>query len=112
MWRRPRHETTGEAAKEIDAGEALPLVVGLEQLRSLVGLDPPAVKRLAELEEAEVADQPTLVAAESLQRDDAYRPRSEPALALEAARRVAGRACTRLDRIARATTGAGTGRKP
>ena len=61
-----------------------PLVVGLEQLSRLPALDPAAPHGGQELHEAEVGNEPPVVAAEALEEDDADRPRSETALAREA----------------------------
>ena len=76
-----RDQTPGEPAQQVDARETLPLLVGLEQRRRLVRLDPAAPQRLAELEQAEVADEAALVAAEPLERDHADGPRADAALA-------------------------------
>src|ERR1044071_9561904 len=64
-----RDQAASESAQQVDAGEALPLAVRGEKLRGLVGLAPPSGHRLAELEQTQVADQPSLVAAKALQRD-------------------------------------------
>ena len=57
----------------------------------LVDLDPAAPERRAELDEAEVADEPVAEAPEPFERDHAERPRAEPALAQQ----------PRLDRLDR-----------
>ena len=77
--------------EEVDAREAGPLAVWLEQDVGLLGLDPPAPERGGELDEAEIARQAALVPAEPFERDDADRPRAEAALALEAPRDDVGR---------------------
>src|SRR5207244_10218191 len=80
-----RHETAAEAHEEVDAREAGPLLVRLEELGGLRALDPAAAaKRDDELDQAEIADEPALVAAEPFQADHADRPRPEAALAQEA----------------------------
>src|SRR5580765_7691888 len=75
-----RDETARETAKQVVARKSLPLLVRLEQRRSLLDVDPPAVDRLAELQQTEVADEAEPVAAESLESDHANRPRAEPSL--------------------------------
>src|SRR5438034_1611665 len=72
------------ARQEVDAREPRPLLVGREQLVRLLGLDPAAPERRGELDEAEVAREPVLVASETLEADDADRPRAETAFALQA----------------------------
>ena len=96
---RQRDQPAAEAGDQVDAREAGPFAVRLEQLGRLPRLDRPAASAISELHEAEVADEPVLLAAEPLEADDADRPRPEPALALEPggdgvgrARRAAARA--------------------
>ena len=79
----PAHETALEALEQEDAREPLPLPVRREQLRGLARLRPAAPERGQELDEREVVDEPGVVAAEALQRDDADRPRADTALAAE-----------------------------
>ena len=69
--RRQRHQAAAEAGEEVDAREAGPLAVRLEQLGRLPALDRPAAQRPEKLDEAEVADETVLVAAEALEADDA-----------------------------------------
>src|SRR5207248_1741461 len=69
--------------QHVHAGQAGPLSVRREQLLGLPALDATAAHRRQEFDEAEVADQPEVVAAETLERDDAYRPWPEAALAAE-----------------------------
>src|SRR5439155_11160837 len=82
---RQDYEPGAVARQQVDAREARPLLVGSEQLVRLLGLDPPAPERRRELDQAEVACEPVLVAAEALEADDADRPRAETALALQPA---------------------------
>src|SRR5205085_5862499 len=80
-----RHQPAAEAHQEVDAREPRPLLVRLDERRGLGGLDPAAAaERSDELDEAEVADEPALVAAKPFQADDTDRPRPEAALAQEA----------------------------
>src|SRR5436190_544972 len=83
---RYRHETEAESLQQVDAREAGPLAIRLEQLGGLPRLDPAAPQRRAELDEPEVAHQPALEAAEALETDDPDGPRPESALALEPGR--------------------------
>ena len=71
------------AGEEVDARESRPLAVRLEQLGRLPPLDPAAAHRAQQLHEAEVALEAAVEAAESLEADDAERPRAETALAEE-----------------------------
>ena len=87
----PGTSPAAPAAHQVDAREPGPLLVRREQLGGLVELDPAAPERGAELDEAEIADEPVAVAAEAFERDHAERPRPEPALAQE----------PRLDRLDR-----------
>src|SRR5436190_5677551 len=80
---RNRDQVAPEPLQEIDAGEAGPLAVRLDQLGRLPRLDPPAAHRREQLHEPEVADEPALVPAEALEADDADRPRADPRLARE-----------------------------
>src|SRR2546423_8851747 len=82
---RKRQQPTGEAGEEVHARESRPLLVRLEELGRLGRLDPPPLESRDELDQAEVADEPALGPAESLQADDADRPWSDPALAQEPA---------------------------
>ena len=83
---RHRNQATAEALEEIDAREAGPLAVRLEQLGRLPGLHGvPSAKRPHEFDEPEVADEAVLEAAETLEADDTRRPRAEAALALDPA---------------------------
>ncbi len=79
------YEASAVGGHEVDAGEPLPLLVGRQQLGRLVSLDPAAPERRAQLDERQVADQASLRPPESLEADDADRPRPEPALPLEPA---------------------------
>src|SRR6185437_8077402 len=88
---RQRDQAAAEAGEEIDAREAGPLAVRLEQLRRLPALHGAAAQRAQELDEPEVADEPVLEAAEPLEADDARRPRAEAALALDPADDHVGR---------------------
>src|SRR4051812_43643155 len=72
--------------QEIHACEAGPLPVRREQHVGLLGLDAASPQRGRELDEAEVARQAALVAAEPLEADHADRPRPEAALAEQPAR--------------------------
>src|SRR4029077_4526029 len=82
--RRARDQSPCEAHEEVDAREPRPLAVRLEQLRGLPCLDVrPAAQRAQELDEAEVADEAMLEAAQSFEADDGGRPRPEAALALD-----------------------------
>src|SRR5439155_24343344 len=83
---RQDYEAGAVARQQVDAREARPLLVGSEQLVRLLRLDPPAPKRCRALDQAEVACEPVLVAAEALEADDPHRPRAETALALQPAR--------------------------
>src|SRR5436189_3884705 len=80
---RDRHETEPVGREQVDAREARPFAVGLEELRRFPRLDPAAAHGGAELDEAEVAGDPALEAAEPFEADHAYRPGAEPALPLE-----------------------------
>src|SRR4051794_9827638 len=71
------------AGEHVHAREALPLPVGLEQLRGLPELDLAPAQLAQELDEAEIADEPVVVPAESLEADDADRPGPEAALPVE-----------------------------
>src|SRR6266508_3966503 len=87
LGRRPqRDEAPAVAGHQVDARQALPLAVGLEQLGRLPAFDPAAAHGREELDQAEVAHEPAFVAAESLQTDDARRPGAGAALLLEPAR--------------------------
>ena len=83
---RQRDQAATEAGEEIDAGEAGPLAVRLEQLGRLPRLHclPPA-ERSHELDQPEISDKPVLEAAEPLEADDASRPRTQAALARDPA---------------------------
>src|SRR5580765_3156339 len=78
---RQRHEAFGERVQQVDAREPGPLAVRLEQLDGLPALDPAAAQRGEELDEAEVGDEPAVVATEALEEDDPDRPWPETALA-------------------------------
>src|SRR5580765_4631401 len=80
---RQAHEALGERVQQIDAREPGPLAVRLEQLGGLPALDPAAAERGEQLHEAEVGDEPAVVAAEALEEDDPDRPGPEPAFAEE-----------------------------
>src|SRR5262249_34830596 len=81
---RERDHAPAEAGEEVDAREAGPLAVGLEQLRGLPRLhDLSSGERAHELDQAEVAHETVLHATEPLETDDAGRPRAQPALALD-----------------------------
>ena len=67
----------------VRAREPGPFAVRLQQLCGLVQLDPAAAKGGAELDEAEVADEPVAAAPEPFERDHSERPRPEAALAQE-----------------------------
>src|SRR5262249_62355927 len=64
------YETALESRQEIHAGEAGPVAVPGEQLVGLVRLDPAAPERRRELDQAEIARQPDVVAAEPLDAHD------------------------------------------
>ncbi len=85
------YETSSEAGEEVDAREARPLAVRLEQRVGFFCLDAPAPESGRQLDEAEIPRQATFVAAESLERDDADRPRPEAALTLQSPRDDVGR---------------------
>src|SRR5207248_4714315 len=68
----------------------------------LLGFDVPAPERGGQLHEAEVAGEAVLVAAKSLQADDADRPRAEPSLALQPACRCLSRQALQLLELERA----------
>ena len=72
------------AEHENSPAEALPLPVRRQQLRRLVGLDPPSAQGGHELDQPEVADEPLVIAPEPLERDHADRPGADAALAAEA----------------------------
>src|SRR5436190_10988183 len=104
-----RDQVAPEPLEEIDAREAGPLAVRLEQLGRLPGLDPPAAHRRDQLHEPEVAHEPALVTAEALEADDADRPRAEPRLAHEPRGGCVGRHSAQtleLQRAAEADEGA------
>ena len=66
---RSGHEAALEPLQQEDAREPLPLAVRLEQLGGLARLGPASAQRGEELDEAEVVDEPGVVAAEPLERD-------------------------------------------
>ncbi len=70
--------------QQVDAGEARPVTVRLEQLIGLRRFDGATAKCRAELHQAEVACQAALAPAEPFEADHAYRPRAESTLAPEA----------------------------
>src|SRR5919202_5015892 len=74
------HEPVLVAHRQVDAGQAGPLAVRLEQLRRLVRLDPTAAQVRHQLDQRQVADEPALVTPEPLQADDPGRPGPEPSL--------------------------------
>src|SRR5437588_6779744 len=88
---RERHEPAAETGQQVDAREAGPLAVRLEQLRRLPALDRAAAQRREQLDESEIANQPVLVTAEPLEADDARRPGPEAALALDSRHDGGGR---------------------
>src|SRR3954470_24887884 len=77
------YESGGGPRQEVHAREPRPLLVRLEQDIRLLRLDVPPPQGSGELDEAEIPRQAALVAAESLEADDARRPRAEPTLALD-----------------------------
>src|SRR4051812_39899920 len=81
---RERNEAAPVPGQQVDAREPGPLAVGLEQLGRLPRLDPAAAQLGEQLHEPEVALETPLAPAETLQADDADRPRPEAPLALEA----------------------------
>ncbi len=81
------YESGVVSRQHVHTREPGPLAVGLEEGVRLLGLDAASPERRGELHEPEVAREPSLVAAEPLEADDARRPRAEPALALEPLRR-------------------------
>ena len=90
--RRARDETLLEADHQVETREPAPLAVRGEQLRRLLRLDAGApTERRDELDEPEVADEPVVVATETLERDHARRPRPEPPLAADPAHERVGR---------------------
>ena len=79
---RARHEPAAPAGHQIRAREPGPLAVRLEQFRRLVELDPAAAEGRAQLDEAEIADEPVPPAAEPLRaRSTPSDQRPEAALA-------------------------------
>src|SRR5437588_688185 len=80
---RERHEPAAETGQQVDAREAGPLAVRLEQLRRLPALDRAAAQRREQLDESEIANQPVLVTAEPLEADDARRPGPEERIVRE-----------------------------
>src|SRR6266550_260254 len=99
---RQDYEPGAVARQQVDTREARPLPVGREQRVGLLGLDPPAPERGGELDEAEVAREPVLVAAKALEADDPDRPGAEPAFALEPLCGRAGREPLELLELERA----------
>src|SRR6476620_9930953 len=96
-----RDQPARESTQQVDARQALPLFVRLEQSRRLVGFHPAPVKRLAELQQTQIADEPALVAAEPLQCDHSHRPRAEPPLPQETIGRCTDRRVTQALEIQR-----------
>src|SRR5438132_1763892 len=76
-----RDQPAAEPGQQVDARQAGPLAVRRQQLCRLLRFDPTAAQGGAELDQTEIADGASLVAAESLERDDADRPRAESAFA-------------------------------
>ena len=91
------YESGVVSRQQVHAREPGPLAVGLEEGVRLLRLDAPPPERGGQLDEAEIAREPALVAAEPLEADDADRPGPEPALALEPPRDGVGR--ERLQRL-------------
>ena len=82
------HEAACPARQQVHRCQPRPLAVRREQLLRLPTLHAPAAERAEQLHEPEVADEAVIPAAEPLQRDDAERPRAEPALAEQPRRDV------------------------
>ena len=81
---RQDYESLVVSRQQIDAREAGPLAVGLEQrVRFPRPLDAPPPESRGGLHSPRSPGEAALVPAEPFQRDDADRPRAEPALALE-----------------------------
>src|SRR5262245_34202583 len=98
-----RHHATSGARHHVHAREAGPLAVAGKDPRRVLGLDPAALDRRADLEQPEVADDTAVVAAEPLRPDEADRVGTDAALALEpGGGRVGGQAPETL-RVERAT---------
>src|SRR5262249_2087115 len=68
---RDRDQPARPGLQQVDARQPGPLAVGLKQLGRLPRLDPAALQRRLELDEAEVGDEPAVVAAEALEEDHA-----------------------------------------
>ena len=81
--RRDRDQARRVAGEQVDAREAGPLAVRLEQLGRLPALDAAAAHRGEQLHQTEVSLEAALETAEALEADDAERPRAEAALAEE-----------------------------
>src|SRR5712691_2093211 len=88
---RQRDQPVLEAHGEVQAGEACPLAIRSQQLRGLVALHPPATKSRHQLDQREIADEPSLVAAQPLQADDSGGPGAEASLSLDEVRCLCGR---------------------
>src|SRR6185436_9940884 len=86
-------EPAARARNQVDAREPGPLLVAGQDPRRVVGLDPAALDRGADLQETEVADDPAVVPTEALRPDDTHRIRADSPLALQPpCRRVRGKA--------------------
>src|SRR5262245_14551444 len=85
------HETAAGAGHQVHAREAGPLLVAPEDARGVLGLDPAALDRRADLQQPEVADDAAVEAPEALRPDDADGVRADPALLLEPRRGCLGR---------------------
>src|ERR1700722_19057028 len=92
------YESGVVSRQQVHAREPGPLAVGLEQHVALLGPDGPPGERRGELDEAEIAGEPALAAAEPLDADDADRPRADAALTQQARGAPLGRlAAQRLE---------------
>src|SRR5215470_19371123 len=80
-----------ERGEHVDARQPGPLAIRGEELVGLLRLGRAPAERGDELDEAQVAREPALETAESLEADDPDRPRPEARLALEPPRDRLGR---------------------
>src|SRR5690348_5351114 len=72
-----RDHPARRAGHQIHAREARPLLVAREESRRVLGLDPAALDRGADLEQPKVADDPAVVAAETRRPDHSDRVRAD-----------------------------------
>src|SRR4051794_18756883 len=80
-----------QPGEHVDARQAGPLAVGLEQLRGFPAFDPAAAQTREQLDQAEVADEATLVTAQPLETDHPDRPRADPGFAYQSSGGRVGR---------------------